>query len=117
MSNVGGMSELDRTLADILSDNCHGCSKGDCLCGLVDEIPRLRQAFIDAGYTNDLYRKHLNDAYIDAIKKEAGFMTGREWYDRFWHEYEQPEGRNPKLIDGTIVRKDIDIIARRAAGL
>lgn len=50
---------------------------------ILGAVEQIKAAFTDAGYTNDIYRKHFNDAFIDGIKQEAGFMTGQEWYDRF----------------------------------
>lgn len=45
--------------------------------------------FADEGYTNDIYRKHFNDAFIDGIKQDAGLMTGQEWLDRFSDELDE----------------------------
>lgn len=100
-------------------------------------IERIKQVFKDARWLppadTSVFEKAMVDAYLKAggdpdlmimsrtdwnrNRKLAGVMTGQEWYDRFWKEYELPEGRNPKFIDSTTVRKDIDVIACRAAGI
>lgn len=90
---------------------------------------KIKQAFIDAGWltpeqkrqTQELVNKMAQTAQ-DMLKlpvtvREIGTLTGQEWYERFWQEYDLPEGRSPKFIDSTLVRKGIDIIAKKAAGI
>jgi hypothetical protein len=75
------MSDLDDKLREILQ-SLPSSETGD---SSDDEwkIAQIHQAYKDAGWTEDLYRKHFNDAYISGIKESANFMTGQEFYDRF----------------------------------
>lgn len=47
--------------------------------------------------------------------KKNGYRTGQEWYDHFIAIYDEP--RDPQVCDATIIRQQVDKIAKRTAGL
>lgn len=76
----------------------------------------IKQAFAEAGYVNDVYRKTINDAFLDGVKSEAGLMTGQEWYDRFEKEYTGLLSPGQMHADD-LTEEDVLKAAKRAAGL
>jgi len=99
--------------------------------GTWESIGQIKQAFIDAGWLSpervklaqvdyfcresQPFVRRLGDMTKDIV--DGKVMTGQVWYERFWEEYDLPEGRNPKLIDSTLIRRDIDVIAKKASGI
>lgn len=79
-------------------------------------IERIKQAFIDAGWRQG--QGPYQDAMLDAIKKEAGLMTGQEWYDRFQDELKGrvfPHGDTNRYV-ANAVNEMLDA-AKKAAGI
>jgi hypothetical protein len=79
-----------------------------------DEFVIKNMSFEDANKYTLTFSKPLAD-YTDIRGKHVTILTGQDFYDRFWQIYN--EERNPQLADSTIVREQVDKIAKRAAGL
>lgn len=77
---------------------------------LDDALWRIKQAFIEAGYSK---------SPLTAIREEMqirGMMTGQEWYDRFAKELDDIE---MKLVihNKTATKEEILEAAKKAAGI
>lgn len=129
------MTDLDSKLREILKSASISGKYGDTHEATYRELTaQLKAAFADdvkeklvsgsihgvgvyeVNHQSKTIAEIVNENLAD-IKKVHHLMTGAEWYARFWHEYDQPEGRGPQVADSTIVREQVDKIARRAAGI
>lgn len=120
------MSDLDDQLAELIFGLIYHLDKLDPQVELMavydvrtlkeTVFPSIKQAFKDAGWSPHLSAYH--DAFIDGIKKEAGLMTGQEWYERF----EKEMANRIEVPHGTIgvVRATVEAClsaAKRASGI
>lgn len=107
------MNSLDEKIAEILEPQYHDRNGIPHYQRIPEAIAQIHQAYKEAGYTNDIYRKHFNAAFIDGIKQEAGLMTSTEWYDRFVVEM----ATEPTDRDGSMLAYSVYQVAKRASGI
>lgn len=87
---------------------------------LVDAIAQIKQAFADEGY--EKRDPIIQDAllYPLVLKKENGWKTGQEWYDRYKAQLAGATflGRDEGEVEAIeFTLKNTDLAAKRAAGI
>lgn len=81
------MSNLDDKLREILDTLLGewGSSPAFESEQIAKATTKLKQAFDDEGYVNELAPSE------EAVARALGFMTGAEWYERFEEELSRPK--------------------------